>query len=91
MEEEYQDYETLILETEDGTEQEYAIIDRFEAEGRNYIIIAAIEEDAVSEETFLFRCNETEDSIDLEEIEDDAEFDRVSDYYDAAYGPKEEQ
>lgn len=89
MEEEYQDYETLILEAEDGSEQEYAIIDRFEAEGRNYIILAAIEDDAVSEETFLFRCTETEDSVDLEEIEDDAEFDRISDYYDETFAPKE--
>jgi len=89
MEEEYQEYETLVLEAEDGTEQEYAIIDRFEAEERSYIIIAPIEDDAVSEETFLFRCSETEDSIDLEEIEDDAEFDRISDYYDETFGPKE--
>ena len=89
MEEEYQDYETLILTDEDNVEWEYAIVDRFEAEGRNYIILAPIEDDAVGEDTYLYRCKEDEENIELEEIEDDAEFDRVSDYYDQTHAPKE--
>ena len=39
------DVDTIFVPMEDGTEQEYAILDEFDLEGKNYMILSAIEDD----------------------------------------------
>lgn len=76
--------DTIFIPMEDGTEQEYAILDEFSLEGKNYMILSAIEEDdTISEEEYLYEYAEDGDDVELIEIEDDAEFERVSGYYES--------
>ncbi len=82
------EYEVVILELDDGTEAEFAILESFENDGSKYVLLGMVKDDAVSdsEEDMLFMRDETDDSCDGEEIiltmiETDAEYDQVVDAY----------
>ncbi len=82
------EYEVVILELEDGTEAEFAIIENLESQGNNYVLLGLIKDNAVSddEDDMIFMRDETdetcgEDEIILTMIESDEEYDRVVDDY----------
>ncbi len=78
------DVDTIFVPMEDGTEQEYAILDEFDLEGKNYMILSAIEDDdTIGEDEYLYEYKEEGDEVELIEIEDDEEFERVSAYYES--------
>lgn len=78
------DVDTIFVTMDDGKEQEFAILDEFDLDGKNYMILSPIEEDdTIGEDEYLYEYTEENDEIDLIEIEDDDEFERVSAYYES--------
>ncbi len=75
--------ETIILTEEDGTEIEYAVLDKFAFEGKNYTILAEVEGEEVGTEEYLYAYEEDGEDMLISSIEDDAEYERVSKYYDS--------
>ncbi len=82
------EYEVVILELDDGTEAEFAILESFEAAGKNYVLLGLIKDEAVSddEDDMLFMRDETddtctEDEIILTMIDTDEEYEQVVDEY----------
>lgn len=82
------EYEVVILELDDGTEAEFAILESFEAAGSKYVLLGMVKGDVVTddEEDMLFMRDETDDTCENEEIiltmiETDEEYERVVDTY----------
>lgn len=80
--EELMELETILLPNEDGTEQEYGILDTFSFEDRQYMVICEVEGDTVDDENAeLLRYRVENEEIILDSIEDDDEFNRAVAFY----------
>ena len=81
-EEDVMDLETMFLTLDDDTEMECGILGVFEVEGlegQEYIALLPLEDETV----LLYEYKEVGDEIELNVIEDDDEFDKVSNaFYD---------
>ena len=81
-EEDVMDLETMFLTLDDDTEMECGILGVFEVEGlegKEYIALLPLEDETV----LLYEYKEVGDEIELNIIEDDDEFDKVSNaFYD---------
>ena len=81
-EEDVMDLETMFLTLDDDTEMECGILGVFEVEGlegKEYIALLPLEDGTV----LLYEYKEVGDEIELNVIEDDDEFDKVSNaFYD---------
>ena len=81
-EEDVMDLETMFLTLDDDTEMEFGILGVFEVEGlegKEYIALLPLEDETV----LLYKYKEVGDEIELNVIEDDDEFDKVSNaFYD---------
>lgn len=81
-EEDVMDLETMFLTLDDDTEMECGILGVFEVEGlegKEYIALLPLEDEIV----LLYEYKEVGDEIELNVIEDDDEFDKVSNaFYD---------
>ena len=81
-EEDVMDLETMFLTLDDDTEMECGILGVFEVEGlegKEYIALIPLEDETV----LLYEYKEVGDEIELNVIEDDDEFDKVSNaFYD---------
>ena len=81
-EEDVMDLETMFLTLDDDTEMECGILGVFEVEGlegKEYIALLPLEDEPV----LLYEYKEVGDEIKLNVIEDDDEFDKVSNaFYD---------
>lgn len=82
-EEEMMELETFTLTMDDDTEQDFAILDEFEFEGKMYMVVSRIDGDLVEEDMVLFRFHEDGEDIIVEYIDDDEEHDRAADAYAA--------
>lgn len=81
---EQRDYDTFLLPMEDGSEQEYAILDDFTAGEGQYLLVSPVYRGRVSEEEFeLYRYREENGDLIVECIEDDGEFERARAAYEA--------
>lgn len=82
LEEDVMDLETMFLTLDDDTEMECGILGVFEVEGlegKEYIALLPLEDETV----LLYEYKEVGDEIELNVIEDDDEFDKVSNaFYD---------
>ena len=86
------DVETVSIPLEDGTDLECAILDEFEVEGINYMVLAPIEEDdMIGEETYLYRFHEEGEDVILDYIDDEEELNRISDIYDQMCAEEDEE
>lgn len=84
LNENLEDFEegTVTLSLDDGTEIECAIIAIFPCGDKDYIALLPLD-DPDTDEVFLYRYNEDENGEpSLDDIEDDDEFERVSDAFD---------
>lgn len=74
----------LTLELEDGTEEDCVVLTVFPMDDRQYIALTPVEEfDSEDGTIYLYRYSEDEDGNPiLDDIEDDEEFDAVSDRFD---------
>lgn len=75
---------TVTLTLDDGSELECVVLTIFEAGGRDYIALLPMEgEDAEEGEVYLYRYMEDQDgNPSLDNIEDDDEYEVVSDAFD---------
>ena len=78
------EYSTVTLSLDDGTECECAIIRIFPAGDNNYIALLPLEGEAAdNDEVFLYRYTQVDnDEPVLENIESDEEFEIVSEAFD---------
>lgn len=86
--EKMEEFETVVLEMDDGSEVEFAILDEFEMQDDKYVLLGEIEGDSVTDdpEHMLFMKVEndpecSEEEIVLTVIDDDAAYNAVVDFY----------
>ena len=74
---------TVTLTLDDDRELECAIITIFEAGGRDYIALLPLDDvEAEEGEVYLYRYSEKDGQPELENIQDDDEYEIVSDAFD---------
>lgn len=78
-----EEYEQVTLVADDGTEVLYDVISIFPVDDKNYIALFPADSSSEDDDILLCRLVQTgEDDFDLESIDDDDEFERVSDAFD---------
>ena len=80
--EEYMEFDTFMITMSDGKEQECAIVDEFDFEGKHYILAAEIHDDQVSDGAYLCRSRNEEDGFIVEHIESRTEYERAAKAYE---------
>ena len=70
---------TIKLLNENNEEIVFFVEDEFDFKDKHYLVLY---EEENSEESFLFYLEEQGDDLVVKIVEDDEEFERVSDYYD---------
>ena len=83
---EFKDRDTMTLDLDDGGKLECIVLNVFPVNNREYIALLPLNDEGHVEEDaqiFLYRFEELgDDEVNLETIEDDDEFELVSDYFD---------
>ena len=83
---EFKDRDTMTLDLDDGGKLECIVVNVFPVNNREYIALLPLNDEGHVEEDaqiFLYRFEELgDDEVNLETIEDDDEFELVSDYFD---------
>ena len=83
---EFKDRDTMTLDLDDGGKLECIVLNVFPVNNREYIALLPMNDEGHVEEDaqiFLYRFEELgDDEVNLEMIEDDDEFELVSDYFD---------
>lgn len=83
---EFKDRDTMTLDLDDGGKLECIVLNVFPVNNREYIALLPMNDEGhVKEDAqiFLYRFEELgDDEVNLETIEDDDEFELVSDYFD---------
>ncbi|MCQ2496939.1 MAG: DUF1292 domain-containing protein [Lachnospiraceae bacterium] len=80
--EEYLEYETFMTTTKAGDEVEMAIVDRFEFEGKQYVVAALIKDDEISDDgLFVYQETKEGDETVIDKIADPDEYSKVAEYY----------
>lgn len=83
---EFKDRDTMTLDLDDGGKLEGIVLNVFPVNNREYIALLPMNDEGHVEEDaqiFLYRFEELgDDEVNLETIEDDDEFELVSDYFD---------
>ena len=73
---------TITLPGEDGEDQEYEVVDEFTLDGQKYMVVAELdEEDQPSDDYEILAYQEDGEDVIIDSIEDDAEYERISDAY----------
>ncbi len=78
--------DTLVITLDDDTELECNVIGVFEVKGKEYIALLPVDDDTV----LLYQYQEIEDNIELNAIEEDDEFDAVTEAFFELYNEDEE-
>ena len=90
---EFKDRDTMTLDLDDGGKLECIVLNVFPVNNREYIALLPMNDEGHVEEDaqiFLYRFEELgDDEVNLETIEDDDEFELVSDYFDAMLDEQE--
>lgn len=83
-----EEFDTVVLEMDDGSEVEFAILDEFEMDSEKFVLLGEIEGDSVTDdpEHMIFMKSESDDTCTADEIvltviDDDAKYDAVIDFY----------
>ena len=83
---EFKDRDSMTLDLDDGGKLECIVLNVFPVNNREYIALLPMNDEGHVEEDaqiFLYRFEELgDDEVNLETIEDDDEFELVSDYFD---------
>ncbi|MGK0467969.1 DUF1292 domain-containing protein [Clostridium sp.] len=76
--------ETILLNDEEGNEVEFDVITKLDIEDKEYVIVAPTGEEDI--DAVALRVDKDEDGKDiLVTVEDDAEFEMISQAYDAVF------
>lgn len=84
------EFETFTLTMDDDTEQEFAIMDEFEVEGKSYYVVSEVNGDEVSADIFVFGYHLEGDELYIDNIDDDDEYEKIAAAYDALCEEEEE-
>lgn len=84
---EEEEMETMFLTLEDDTEVECGVLGVFEVEGNEYIALLPLEDETV----LIYKYKECGEDIELDIIEDDEEFEKVSNAFYDLYEEEEEE
>ncbi len=79
----FQVYDTVMIMVSNGDEKEFAIMDEFDLEDKHYIVVSPVEDNEVQEGLYIYRAVVTGEEIEVSRIEDEAEFIKVSAYYES--------
>lgn len=72
------EYDVIRIPVSDGTEREFAIMNTFQVEGRDYIAVSLVEGDEIREGVFLYRSQAvSEGELVVEQITSEEEYDEV--------------
>lgn len=82
----HEEVQTIHLSLDDGTELDCIVLATFEIKGKDYIALLPEEH----EDVFLYEFNETEEGMELKNIEDDEEFELVAKAFNEAFEEDEE-
>lgn len=85
------DVETFTLTMDDDTEQEFAIMDEFELEGKSYYVVSEVNGDEISPDFFVFGYHMEGDDLYIDNIDDDEEYEKISAAYDALCEEEDEE
>ncbi len=79
--------DTITLELEDGTSEEFLILDTIEHKKKNYIALAPLEGD----EYFIYGFKEEGENVEFFSIDDDKEFDAVAKVFEKHFAEEAEE
>lgn len=82
-----EEMETIMLTLDDDTELECGIIGVFEVEGKEYIALLPLEDETV----LIYAYKENGDEIELDTIDDDTLFEKVSNAFNELCGDDEDE
>ena len=80
---EYKEYDTVMIRLSNGRDQEFAIMDEFDFEENHYIVVSAVINEEIQEGLYIYRAVESDGELEISRIENAGEFERVSAYYEA--------
>lgn len=78
-----EEYEVIRIPISDGTEKEFAIMNTFSMEERNYMAVSLVKGDCIQEGVYLYRYVEEDGEVIVETITTPAEYKRVVKAYEA--------
>lgn len=77
-----EEFETFLTTSKSGEELEMAVIDKFEYEGKHYVVASLVVDDEVDDSNcFVYRSIKLGEEIQVSKIEDIDEYERISSYY----------
>ncbi|MDD3238763.1 MAG: DUF1292 domain-containing protein [Lachnospira sp.] len=77
------EFDTISIPISDGTEKEFAIMNTFAVEDKNYVAVSLIDGDEIKDGVYLYRYTEAEDGdMIVETITLPAEYKRVVKAYE---------
>lgn len=82
-----EEMETMFLTLDDDTEVECGILGVFTVEEQDYIALLPINDDTV----LIYKYKETEDDVELDTIDDDSEFEKVSNAFYEFYDEDDDE
>jgi len=78
------EYEIITLPVSDGTEKEFAIMDTFVAENKQYVAVSLVKDDSIQDGIFLYRYKDAEDGdMIVETISTPEEYERIAEVYES--------
>lgn len=70
-----EEYDIISIPISDGTEREFAIINRFQARDKNYIAVSLVENEEIKDGIYIYRYEDAEDGdIIVETIVNEVEY-----------------
>lgn len=86
-EEIYEQQDVFTLTDEEGNESEFELLATIEDNGTTYLALSPMDEEAAEEGSYVILKLEEGDDGDntLVTVDDDAEFDRIADLFDAQF------
>lgn len=90
-EEEYEEYETMTLTLDDNTEMECIVLEIFDVESKTYIALLDSDESA-DQEVLIYEYKEIdEEEVELNVIETEDEFNKVSKVFEDLFFEEEDK
>ncbi len=81
--EEYITYDTVLIPISSGEEQEFAIMEEFDLEDQHYIVVSPVANEEIQEGFYIYRAEEAEDGLEISQIDDEEEFEKVVAYFES--------
>ncbi|MEA4815737.1 MAG: DUF1292 domain-containing protein [Lachnospiraceae bacterium] len=82
-----EEMETMVLTMDDETELECGVLGVFDVDGKDYIALMSFEDETV----LLYKYAEDGEEVTLDSIDNDEEFEKVSNEFYELYGEEDEE